>query len=67
MTMTPEQKALIALIQRSDDIGDGWRFVKMPQLFAAILRHEYTGLFEFDKEQSRVRLSADGRVVARYV
>ena len=66
----PPDKAFIALIQRSDDAGDGWRKVNAKLRKLIELRvGETPGLYEVkdDEDGLCIRLSPDGSTVARYL
>lgn len=64
--LTQQAKDTIKLIQRSPNVGDGWRNVSEP-----LRKHITTwlqsaeDLFEFDGE--RIRLSPEGQTVAKYL
>lgn len=65
--LTDQQIAFIRLIERSDDLGDGWRSVSKavwPLVQKTVLPGE---LLEIDTENRRVRLSDKGEVVSKYV
>lgn len=69
MKIANEAKGLMQLIQRSPDIGDGWRNVSEPLAKSVLLWAEKSPeLFEIQQEQGlRVRLSERGLVLADYV
>lgn len=69
LRLSNQQLGFMRLLLRSPDLGDGWRSVS-PQQVA--LLDDCVGdnpeLYEVERDNCvRVRLSADGRVLARYL
>jgi hypothetical protein len=60
--MNPKQKEFLKLLGRSPDVGDGWRMVSVA-LFALCeeVAGELPELVEFEKENSRMRLTEKGK------
>jgi hypothetical protein len=64
--LTQQAKDTIKLIQRSPDIGDGWRAVSpvlRPNMPTWLKSAEE--LYEFDGE--RIRLTTEGQTIVRYL
>lgn len=64
--LTQQAKDTLKLIQRSPDIGQGWRTVSellRPNMTTWLASAEE--LYEFDGE--RIRLTRDGDLVMRYI
>ena len=63
--LSTKDRDFIRLLLRSPDNGDGWRIVSGPcwQFVEEFGSHD---LIEADKLKMRVRLTADGLVVAKY-
>lgn len=64
--LTQQAKDTLRLIQRSPDVGDGWRNVSprlRPNMTTWLRSAEE--LYEFNGE--RIRLSPEGRTVCRYL
>jgi hypothetical protein len=63
--ITENQRIMLQLIQRSPDIGDGWR-----QVSDALWRHAedqaHPDLTELDSEKKRVRFTSEGDTIMRY-
>jgi hypothetical protein len=64
--LSAKEKGFLRLIQRSPDIGDGWRQVS-DALWALVAFFGKQELIETDCENKRVRLSHDGAIVVRYL
>lgn len=63
--MTQEQKALLRLILRSPDNGDGWRKVSA-MLWPHVVEYRHPVLTEIDEENRFIRLTPEGETVLRY-
>jgi hypothetical protein len=63
--MTEHDRAMLALITRSPDVGDRWRQVST--VLWPLVTKLHPELRELDEENLRVRLSADGEVVVRHM
>jgi hypothetical protein len=57
--------SLLKLIQRSADIGDGWRQVN-DLLWPSVLEYKDQDLIDLDHENKCVRVSAEGLIVLKY-
>lgn len=64
--LTTMERDFLALVQRSPDIGDGWR-QSGKMLWPTISGFSRPELIEIDEDKLRVRLSEAGRTVARYL
>jgi hypothetical protein len=64
--LTERDHSFLALIQRSPDIGGGWRKVS-PHLWALIGGFKHAELIEKDEECSRIRLTEAGQLIVRYL
>lgn len=65
--MLPEtDQTIIALIVRTKEHDDGWRKVNH-RLYSFFDSFKTPDLIEFDKEQGRVRLTAEGKIVAKHL
>lgn len=64
--ITEKQKSMLRLIQRSPDIGEGWRQVSK-LLWRLVVDQGHPELTELDAEHMRVRLTAEGETVMRYM
>jgi uncharacterized protein (DUF736 family) len=63
-------KPFLALIQRSSDIGDGWRKVSpMLRKLIDVRVAEAPGLYETrdDEDGLFIRMTGDAQVLARYI
>ena len=68
MALSDRQKSFVELLKRSPDTGDGWRSVSPVLASMAAQQAEASPeLFEYDSEGSRIRFTAEGAVVARYL
>jgi len=56
----------LRLVQRSEDIGDGWRQVS-DILWQLVERFDRPELIDKDADKKRVRLSERGLIVAGYL
>lgn len=65
MAMTSQQRDLMRLVLRSDDIGEGWRQVS-EMLWPMVLELYVEELYELDPDNKRVRFNDVGAAVARY-
>ena len=63
--LTENQISMLKLIQRSEDIGDGWRQVSQT-LWRHVEEQSHPALTELDHATRRVRLTAEGQTVMRY-
>ena len=63
--LTENQIIMLKLIQRSADIGDGWRQVSSA-LWHHVADQTLSELTELDEPNHRVRLTAEGETVMRY-
>lgn len=61
-----QDKNFLALISRSPDEGDGWRSVS-DVCWKLVEQFKSPELIEIDKENRRVRPTAEGDVVIRYL
>ena len=63
-----ETRALLALIQRSDDTGDGWRKVSS-QLWPSVQKwgHERLTEFRSDETGNYARLTSEGKTVLDFI
>lgn len=60
--------SFISLMQRSADTGDGWRrYSDMLKPLVIKRSAEFPGLFEVDEVGSIVRLTAEGKVVVKWM
>lgn len=64
--LSPSAKSFIALLQRSPDIGAGWRQVSA-LVWQLVENFDHPELLEIDPETLRVRLSPRGLVVTAYL
>lgn len=64
--ITDAQKNVMRLIQRSPDVGDGWRQVS-GALWRVVVANSHPDLTDLDEEMKRVRLTAEGETVMRYL
>lgn len=64
--MSENEKIMLKLIERSPDIGGGWRQVS-DALWRHVVEQAHPELTELDHETKRVRFTADGEVVMRYL
>lgn len=63
--MTQIQRDLLRLIQRSPDIGEGWRQVSQ-LLWPTVSGNCHPHLTELDAENRRIRITAEGETIVRY-
>lgn len=71
MKLKDDDKNFLRLIQRSPDIGEGWRNVS-PKLWQLVEMHQKTipTLFEAELEPTgggRVRLTEEAQIVMKYL
>lgn len=59
LIVTENQKIFLDLIERSPDMGDGWRTVS-DALWPHALQQAHPLLTELDRDNKRVRLTDDG-------
>lgn len=64
--ITDKQKIMLDLIERSPDIGDGWRQVS-DALWKHVVAQAHPELTELDPTNKRVRFTAEGETVMRYL
>lgn len=64
--ITENQKIMLDLIQRSPDIGDGWRQVS-DGLWEHVVKQSHADLTELDATAKRVRFTDEGLTVMRYM
>ena len=64
----PELVSFLKLLQRSPDAGEGWR-VYSEQLSGLVhANHKaYPGIFEIDEQGMRVRTTAEGNVLVKWM
>lgn len=68
MPLPHDAKSFITLIQRSPDIGDGWRKLS-PQLddhFRSVIE-KFPDLFQYDEHLPAVRLTERGQILMEYL
>ena len=63
--VTENQRIMLSLINRSPDIGDGWRQVS-DMLWRHVKDQAHPDLTELDEGQKRVRFTEAGVAVVRY-
>lgn len=63
--ITDNQRTMLRLIERSPDVGDGWRQVSSV-LWRHVLDQAHPDLTELDRRNLRVRLNEKGRTVLEY-
>ncbi len=63
--LTDRQRDMLRLVQRSPDIGDGWRQVS-EMLWPLVTSSGHTELLEKDAENLRVRFTQEGKTVVRF-
>lgn len=64
--LNEHDKQALMLVARTNDRGEGWRWVS-PQLWKAMVEKiTAKELFEIDSEKHRVRLTPDAVAVVRY-
>lgn len=61
MKLTREQKNLLELIERSKDIGGGWKQVNDTLWAGLVLKIDLGELAELDHENKRIRLTREGK------
>jgi len=64
--ITDNQKIMLRLIERSPDIGDGWRQSSTP-LWQHVVDQSPPALVELDHEQKRVRFTPEGIIIMRWL
>lgn len=64
--ISENQKIMLDLIQRSPDIGDGWRQVS-DGLWGHVVEQAHPDLTELDTTTKRVRFTDEGITVMRYL
>jgi hypothetical protein len=64
--LTPDQKNILKLIERSPSDESGWRGCSKP-IWRHIFRMCPQDLTELDCENKRVRFNADGMLILRYL
>lgn len=64
--ITENQKIMLDLIQRSPDIGDGWRQVS-DGLWKHVVEQAHPDLTEIDATSKRARFTDEGLTVMRYL
>jgi hypothetical protein len=64
--ITENHRIMLLLIERSSDVGDGWRQVSTP-LWRHVLEHFHPDLTEIDHENMRVRFTPEGITVMKYL
>jgi hypothetical protein len=64
--LTPDQKNILKLIERSPSDESGWRWCSK-QIWKLILKMCPQDLTELDCENKRVRFNADGMLIIRYL
>jgi hypothetical protein len=66
--LTPATQGFLKVLLRSKNIGDGWRQVsEIVWPLAIKAAEESSAIFELDPENFRIRLSAEGDIVAKYL
>ncbi|OAN76672.1 hypothetical protein A8B82_14835 [Sulfitobacter sp. EhC04] len=63
--LTENEIILLKLIERSPDIGDGWRQVS-GSLWPLIAKQSHPDLTELDAANKRIRFTPEGQTVMRY-
>jgi hypothetical protein len=64
--LTPDQKNILKLFERSPSDESGWRWCSKP-IWKLILKMCPQDLTELDCENKRVRFNADGMLIIRYL
>lgn len=64
--ITANQKIMLRLIERSPDIGGGWRQVSAP-LWRHVTDQAHPDLAELDHDRKRVRFTQEGLTIMRYL
>jgi hypothetical protein len=64
--MDNTDKKMIRLLLRSKDNGNGWRNVSNA-VWPLIERIKAKELFEIEESEKRIRLSTEGKIVAKYL
>lgn len=64
--ITENHRILFSLINRSRDLGDGWRQVS-DQLWPHIRPQAHPQLTEIDENSKRIRFTAEGHTVMKYL
>jgi hypothetical protein len=65
-SITDNQKIMLRLIERSPDIGEGWRQCSTP-LWPHVVDQSPPDLVELDHEQKRVRFTPEGIIIMRWL
>jgi hypothetical protein len=63
--VTENQRIMLRLIERSADIGEGWRQVN-DKLWRHVVEQSHPDLTELDHQNKRVRLTPDAITVLKY-
>lgn len=63
--ITENNVIFFRLIQRSKDLGDGWRQVS-DVLWRYALEQHHEELTELDHENKRIRFTPEGEIIARF-
>ena len=63
--LTENQRIMLQLIQRSPDLGDGWRQVS-DALWRHVVDQAHPDLTELDEKQRRIRFTPEGITVMRF-
>lgn len=63
--ITQIEKGLLRLIERSPDIGEGWRQVSQ-LLWPTVSANCHPQLMELNTENRRIRITAEGETIMRY-
>jgi len=66
LKITDNQKIMLRLIERSSEIEHGWRQVSDP-LWKHVVEQAHPELTELDHQNKRVRFTAEGVVVMKYL
>ena len=64
--ISPEDRALLRLVERSKGDGEGWRQVNS-QLWPLVLQCAHPDLTELDHKNKRIRFTPEGTIVMRYL
>ncbi|AGH07440.1 hypothetical protein SUFG_00073 [Sulfitobacter phage phiCB2047-B] len=64
--LSKNEITMLKLIERSKDIGDGWRQAS-DQLWPHVVKEANKNLTELDHHLKRVRFNYDGNVVMKYL
>lgn len=64
----PELVSFMKLLERSEDAGDGWRSYSNATRRLVLMNEEkFPGLFEVDALDMRVRLTAEGNTLMKWM